>query len=173
MKYCPANISVFDIWVNNGTSQCFMDTVTSTVLGWYLLIFGSWHLWMYRKYGTPQSYNNLPKSKLYYVQLFFTYLLSVLAFARFFEQVYFVYNGQIYWYMVSIEVSRDNYLNVLLPTVLRLSWDLRLQLEYSQFQIGCVNVLIQFTAWYRNLLQRLNHLCWIVTFFFSIWVYVT
>lgn len=102
MKYCPANVSLFDVWVNNGTNQCFMDTVTSVILSVYLLIFGSWHLWMYQKYGTPQSDNNLPKSRLYYVQLFFTYLVSVLAIIRFIVQIKYVYNDHVYWYMVSI-----------------------------------------------------------------------
>lgn len=77
-----------------------MDTVTSVILSVYLLIFGSWHLWMYQKYGTPQSDNNLPKSRLYYVQLFFTYLVSVLAIIRFIVQIKYVYNDHVYWYMI-------------------------------------------------------------------------
>lgn len=100
MFYCPANVSLFDIWVNKGTSQCFMDTITNAFLLTYLLVFGLWELWMYRKYGTPQSFDNLPKSKLYLLQLFITYFLSVLAIVRFFVQLNYVYNGQVYGFMV-------------------------------------------------------------------------
>ena len=100
MLYCPANISLFDIWVDQGVSQCFMDTISYSFLLMYLMIFGLWELWMYRKYGTPQSYNNLPKSKLYLLQLFITYLLSLLASVRFFVQMNYVYHGQVYGFMV-------------------------------------------------------------------------
>lgn len=106
MQYCPENITLWEVWVNNGTSQCFMDTVMSFILLIYLSLFGFWELQMYRKYGIPQLYNDLPKSKLYYVQLFFTYFLSFLGIVRFIVQAVYVYDGHIYAFMVSIEYSK-------------------------------------------------------------------
>lgn len=98
--YCPANISIFDFWVDNGTSQCFMDTITSTVLAIYLFIFGLWHSWMYKKYGVLQSFANVPNSKLYRVQMFFTYFLAFLAVVRFYVLLHYTYSDQVYLYMV-------------------------------------------------------------------------
>ncbi len=106
MRYCPVNTTIFDVWVNNGTSQCFMDTTTYSILSVYLLIFGVYELYLYKKYGTPQLPDILSRSKLYYVQLFFTYLLSILAVAKFYVQMKFVYHGEVLGFTVSILTDR-------------------------------------------------------------------
>ncbi|KAJ8956256.1 hypothetical protein NQ318_014990 [Aromia moschata] len=100
MSYCPPGIEIWDVWVNNGTSQCFMDTLSSSILAGFILIAGTIQLCMYRKYGTEVARNHLSKSKLYYVQIFFTLFLPVLEVIRFVLQAA-VYNDKaVYGYMI-------------------------------------------------------------------------
>ncbi|KAJ9597259.1 hypothetical protein L9F63_011895, partial [Diploptera punctata] len=100
MKYCPPNITLDEIWVNHGTSQCFMETVSVSVTAGLLFLFGSAQLWMYKKYGTQVVQSSLPVSKLYHVQIFFTFLLPLLAITRFVLQTTILNGGAIYGYMI-------------------------------------------------------------------------
>ena len=51
MQYCPQNISIHDIWIENGVSLCFLETITSTFLGLFILLFGTIQLIRYKKNG--------------------------------------------------------------------------------------------------------------------------
>lgn len=101
ISYCPPNVTVWEVWVNNGTSQCFMDTVTSSVIAGFILVAGTIQLCMYRKYGTEVSPNHLSKSKLYSFQIFLTLFLPVLEIVRFSLQGTILNDKTIYGYMVS------------------------------------------------------------------------
>lgn len=101
MLYCPPNVTLSDIWINHGTSQCFMETVSISMIAGFLFIVGTVQLWMYRKYGTEISPNQLSRSKLYYTQIFFTYLIPLLEIIRFALQATILNDKQIYGYMVS------------------------------------------------------------------------
>jgi hypothetical protein len=101
MRYCPENITITDVWVNHGVSECFMDTFSYSSVSVYLFIFGSLQIWMYQRYGSRVSDLSLPKSSLYMLQLTLTFLLSVIALVRFGLQVFLYNNGVIYGYMVS------------------------------------------------------------------------
>ncbi|KAG5895499.1 hypothetical protein JTB14_034815 [Gonioctena quinquepunctata] len=100
ISYCPPNISIWDVWVNHGTSQCFMDTVTSSVIAGFILIAGTIQLCMYRKYGTEVSPFHLSKSKLYYLQIFLTIFLPLLEILRFILQGTYYEDKGIYGYMI-------------------------------------------------------------------------
>ncbi|KAF4533336.1 hypothetical protein B566_EDAN002733 [Ephemera danica] len=100
MKYCPPNITLNEIWVDHGVSQCFMDTVSTAVTAGFLLIFGTTQLWIYKKYATTVSSYSLPKSKLYCLQLFFLFLLPVLSIARLVLQATLLNDHIIYGHMV-------------------------------------------------------------------------
>ncbi|CAH2003078.1 unnamed protein product [Acanthoscelides obtectus] len=100
ISYCPPNITIWEVWVDHGTSQCFMDTITSTVIAGFILIAGTLQLCMYRKYGTEVSPTHLPTSKLYYLQLFLTIFLPVLEVARFALQATILNDKSIYGYMI-------------------------------------------------------------------------
>lgn len=104
LSYCPPNITIWEVWVNNGTSQCFMDTVTSSVIAGFILIAGTIQLCMYRKYGTEVSPNHLSKSKLYYFQIFLTLFLPMLEIVRFSLQGTILNDKTIYGYMVSLTI---------------------------------------------------------------------
>lgn len=100
MTYCPPNITLNQIWINHGMSKCFMDTVSSSVISLYLLIFGSVQLLMYRRYGTEIDFHTLPKSKLYILQKFFLLFIPFLSLLRIILQATVLDNKNIYGYMV-------------------------------------------------------------------------
>lgn len=92
-----------EVWINHGMSQCFMETLTVSITAGLLFLFGSAQLWMYRKYGTQPAQLLLPHSKLYHAQIFLTFLLPVLAVTRFILQATVLNGGNVYAYMVCME----------------------------------------------------------------------
>lgn len=102
ISYCPPNITIWEVWVNHGTSQCFMDTVSSSVIAGFILIAGTIQLWMYRKYGTDVSPTHVSKSKLYYLQIFVILFLPIIEITRFILQATLLNDKTIYGYMVKI-----------------------------------------------------------------------
>ncbi|CAH1113985.1 unnamed protein product [Psylliodes chrysocephalus] len=100
ISYCPPNISIWDVWVDHGTSHCFMNTLTSSILASYILIAGTIQLCIYRKYGTEVSPNHLSRSKLYYVQVFVTIFLPILEIIRFILQATVYEDKNVYGYMI-------------------------------------------------------------------------
>ncbi|XP_012278469.1 ATP-binding cassette sub-family B member 6, mitochondrial [Orussus abietinus] len=100
MTYCPPNVTFGEIWVNHGMSECFMDTVSTLIVSFYLLIFGTIQLWMYRKYGTDTNENMLPKSKLYTMQKLLLYFVPLLAAVRLGLHGLVLDNKTIYGYMI-------------------------------------------------------------------------
>ncbi|XP_071650610.1 ATP-binding cassette sub-family B member 6 [Temnothorax longispinosus] len=100
MRYCPPNITFDDIWIDHGVSKCFMDTVSTSIISLYLIIFGSAQLWIYRKYGTETEESILPRSKLYNLQKFVLYLVPVLSVIRIILQATVLDNGMVYGYMI-------------------------------------------------------------------------
>jgi len=100
MEYCPPNVTLGEVWINHGISQCFMETLTVSITAGILLLFGSAQLWMYTKYGTQLTQSSLLHSKLYYAQIFITLLLPVLAVVRFILQATLLNGGLISGYMI-------------------------------------------------------------------------
>ena len=52
LKYCPNGSNPSEVWVNRGLNECLLDTVTTSVLFVFLLVFGCLQCSMYRKYST-------------------------------------------------------------------------------------------------------------------------
>ncbi|XP_065206323.1 ATP-binding cassette sub-family B member 6 [Planococcus citri] len=98
MYYCPGNVTVLDIWVNNGISQCFMDTITPAVLSIYMVIFGLLEWREYWRHGTEWNVGVLPKTKLFILQLFLSYFLIFLAIVEAIVNTFVIYHGTIYAY---------------------------------------------------------------------------
>lgn len=101
MKFCPPNISISDIWINHGVSHCFMDTVSSSVIGGFMLLFGIAQLIIYRKHATQINPRRIRPSFLYKLQIFLMLLLPALAAARLALRWKYYDNAPIYMYMVS------------------------------------------------------------------------
>ncbi|CAH2096146.1 unnamed protein product [Euphydryas editha] len=98
MEYCPPNVTLSEIWIDHGISQCFMETVSAAIIGGFLLVFGIIQVVMYRRYATEVV--DVRSSKLFLVQLFFTLFVPVLAVVRFLLQAFVFKGGHIYGYMI-------------------------------------------------------------------------
>ncbi len=77
MRYCPPNITISDIWLNHGVSPCFLETVTSSIVAGFILIFGIVELLFYRKYAT--RIDNLSRNKMYMFQVASHVILILIA----------------------------------------------------------------------------------------------
>ncbi|XP_077298500.1 ABC transporter ATP-binding protein/permease Hmt-1 [Arctopsyche grandis] len=98
MLYCPPNVTLNEVWVDHGISQCFMETVCASVIGGFILILGTMQVVMYHRYATEMV--EVHCARLYGVQLFFTFFIPVLGITRFFLQAYVFKDGHIYGYMI-------------------------------------------------------------------------
>lgn len=103
MEYCPPNITLSEIWINHGISHCFMDTVSSSIIAGFILIFGTIQLIMYRKYSTLiDDANQIAKSKLYNLQILLLIFVPSLAIIRFILEATVYDAASVYGYMVYI-----------------------------------------------------------------------
>ncbi|XP_063825603.1 ATP-binding cassette sub-family B member 6 [Ostrinia nubilalis] len=98
MGYCPPNVTLGEVWVDHGISQCFMETVSAIIIGGFLMVFGAIQIVMYKRYATEVV--DVRSSRLFGVQLFFTLFVPVLAVIRFLLQSFLFKGGHIYGYMI-------------------------------------------------------------------------
>lgn len=102
IEFCPDNISLSDIWVNHGLSHCFADTVSSSVIAGFMLVFGTFQLLMYRKYATPiEDPTQISVAKLYYFQIFLLLFVPILSVVRFILESFVFDDAHVYGYTVS------------------------------------------------------------------------
>lgn len=100
MHFCPNNISFTDIWINNGVSPCFMDTISSVFLFSYIAICGGIEHIIYKRYSTPVDSGLVKKSCLYNLQIALCVLLPVISLLRFVLQVTLIGHGVVCGYIV-------------------------------------------------------------------------
>lgn len=100
LSYCPSNISVNDVWVNHGISHCFLDTVSSSVLAGFILLFGTIQLIVYRKHAISVETSQILPSKLYKLQLFLLSYVPLLAIVRFILESFVFPDAHLYGYAV-------------------------------------------------------------------------
>ncbi|XP_054747733.1 ATP-binding cassette sub-family B member 6 [Anastrepha obliqua] len=100
MLYCPPNVTFSQIWINNGISHCFMDTVGNAVASGFILLLGTVQLLMYRKYATRNDPTHITKSRLYALQLFLLFFFPMLALLRFFLNARIYNDHAVYGYMI-------------------------------------------------------------------------
>lgn len=98
--FCP-NGSLIDLWVNDKTSECFVETIVAGSLAILMIVFGTAQCSVYRKYSTPLSPAAIPQSRLYYVQMIITFLIPLLSVVKFFVEIHIIQNGIVYGYQVS------------------------------------------------------------------------
>lgn len=103
IEYCPPNVTIHDIWINHGLSHCFLDTVSSSVLATFIIIFGSIQLILYRRYSTPiEDLSQISTSKLYYLQMFLLTVIPSLSILRFVLESFVFPDAHLYGYTVSL-----------------------------------------------------------------------
>ncbi|XP_056632959.1 ATP-binding cassette sub-family B member 6 [Diorhabda sublineata] len=100
ISYCQPNISIWDVWVNNGISQCFMNTWSPSILAGYILIVGSIQLCIYRRFANQVSPVYLPTSKLYNLQIAAILFIPILEVVRFVLRLTVYDDKQLYGYMI-------------------------------------------------------------------------
>ncbi|XP_045773433.1 ATP-binding cassette sub-family B member 6 [Maniola jurtina] len=98
MEYCPPNVTLGEIWIDHGISQCFMETASAAIIGGFLIVCGLMQIVMYKRYATEVV--DVRSSNLFMVQLFFTLFVPVLAVVRFLLQAFVFKGGHIYGYMI-------------------------------------------------------------------------
>lgn len=99
IKYCPPNETIFDIWINHGIPHCFLDTVASSTIAAFILIFGTFQLLMYRRYAIPT--NTPARSKLYCLQISLIFIVAILSCTRFICESFVFDDSKVYGYTVS------------------------------------------------------------------------
>lgn len=110
LSYCPPNVTIYDIWVDHGISHCFLDTVSSSVLAGFIVIFGTIQLIMYRKYATPiEDSAQISTSKLYYLQLLLITLIPSLSISRFILESFLFPDAHLYGYTVSFDLYQFHF----------------------------------------------------------------
>ncbi|KAK6640025.1 hypothetical protein RUM43_008302 [Polyplax serrata] len=100
MLFCPKNDTLFPAWSNHGISLCFMETISISIIGLFMVIFGSGQMIVYRKYSTRLLSLPLRRKKLYNVQIFITFLLPLVTMLRFLLEAFLLKTRVIYGYMV-------------------------------------------------------------------------
>ncbi|XP_070564941.1 ATP-binding cassette sub-family B member 6-like [Ptychodera flava] len=97
-SYCSNNTSLSDVWIQHGISHCFLDTLISSLLFGFILIFGGTQILIYRKRSVPLDVQFQPKPHWYYVQVTLTvvialqYLLRILLEINVIHDPVFIYN---------------------------------------------------------------------------------
>lgn len=99
-NFCPLNISFSDIWINHSLNECFFDTISSSVLATYILLFGLIQIFIYRKYATRVDSRRLRPSFFYSLQIFLMILLPILCAARLILRWKVYQPVEIYGYMI-------------------------------------------------------------------------
>lgn len=101
MLYCQPNISFAQIWRDHGISHCFIDTVSTTFIFLFILVFGGIQYGIYRKYSTAVDRRLLKRSRLFVLQIVLSVFLPVLALVRLVLQGTVLGDRTVYGYMLT------------------------------------------------------------------------
>merc|ERR1711963_204768 len=77
--YCPPNATLDKIWINHGINICWMETVSSSIIGLFILLFGTLQLSLYKRYATHLSDITVPKKTLFKIQVGAHFVLPAIA----------------------------------------------------------------------------------------------
>ena len=98
-SFCGNGTHLWEAWRDHGLTHCFLDTVSSSILFGFILIFGGIQILIYRKYSTLLDARWRPQSCLYHLQIALSTLMSVESVLRFTleatvigDKTVFVYN---------------------------------------------------------------------------------
>lgn len=69
-EYCPPNETLVPhIYADKGVSQCFAETISSSVTLGFMLLFGTIQFFFYRKYAIEVQHYTLPYSRFFGLQV--------------------------------------------------------------------------------------------------------
>lgn len=105
-QFCPPNITFSQIWIDHGVSQCFMETISSSVIFGFIVIFGIAQLIIYRKYSTRNDFSRLRTSYLFCLQICLIFVLCFAAILRLILRWKVFDGATVYGYMVRSEKKK-------------------------------------------------------------------
>uniref|UniRef100_A0A2R5L9K5 ATP-binding cassette sub-family B member 6 n=1 Tax=Ornithodoros turicata TaxID=34597 RepID=A0A2R5L9K5_9ACAR len=82
MLYCPVNVTLNDVWIHNGLSQCFIDTVVPPLILGLMVVAGGIQWGIYRKYATPLDVRLLQRKAGYRIHISLMLTLAMLTWVR-------------------------------------------------------------------------------------------
>ncbi|XP_037068889.1 ATP-binding cassette sub-family B member 6, mitochondrial-like [Pollicipes pollicipes] len=100
LPYCPPNTTAWNIWHDHGVSQCFLETICTSVPAGVLVLLGSFEIIFYRRHATALEHYSRPKSWLFKLQVAVTLLLALLALLRLLLQLLVLYGGRLAGFQV-------------------------------------------------------------------------
>lgn len=86
--FCENRSSFGTYWVNHGINHCFIDTLSSGVIGGFVFIFGFSQVLMYRKYSNNVPAHHRPKNVFFQFQIILTIALIIESITRMIVQFY-------------------------------------------------------------------------------------
>lgn len=69
LPYCGNNSSLWQPWVNGGLSPCLFFTISTSVCGGIIILFGGGQLYLFHKYTTHMEQRCLTRSPLSCLQI--------------------------------------------------------------------------------------------------------
>ena len=148
MQYCPPNVTFSDIWVDHGVSHCFLDTVTSSTYGLFLLVCGLAQWFMYRRYASLSEGFIRGKSYLLVVQMVLSAFLPLLAVLQLVLLATVIGQKKILLQFQSYDIISNRKINLMGKT----NW-MKWQLKIWS------NVTFYFHRWQDNIWVRVGLLC--------------
>lgn len=81
MQFCSNSTEFTEVWIDEGINECFLDTITSSILFMFIFVFGCIQCSMYRKYATDidKKYVNTNFGSVLQVMLTLVLILESLS----------------------------------------------------------------------------------------------
>ncbi|ODM99680.1 ATP-binding cassette sub-family B member 6, mitochondrial [Orchesella cincta] len=101
IEYCPPNETLVPhILRDGGVSQCFAETISSSVTLGFILLFGTIQFFFYRKYAIEVQHYTLPYSRLFGLQMMLNGLMPLVVFGQVAVKVFLGDPQAVYGYML-------------------------------------------------------------------------
>ena len=100
MKYCSNGSFLSDPWTDDGLSRCFTETLTSSIVGGFVLFAGVAQILVYKKFSTRVDSRYIPQSCLFSLQVFLTFCMSIVALLRLILQATTIEPKFLYGYQI-------------------------------------------------------------------------
>ena len=90
MEFCPQNISLSVVWIDQGFNPCFFETISVSICDGFLISFFLVHWLIHAWKSSPTSPENRPRSLAFNLQVIFTIMMPLMATFQFFLRGYVI-----------------------------------------------------------------------------------
>nr|UOU03329.1 ATP-binding cassette subfamily B7-2 [Brachionus rubens] len=99
--FCPTNSTIFNnIWISEGFSLCFFDSIFYSISFVFILIFGGIQILFYMKFSHNIDNEYLNKNYLFKFQYLVHFLLMLEAFVKFSVETTIIEKNKFYGYLI-------------------------------------------------------------------------